>query len=177
MQYLSILLLPSAEEWCRIVRTSVMCCVLFHSEFICEVLIQSNGWSWEELSCWKSSLVLSIPALIFSQLYKRQSSISESPTVWLCWCSFSCIFFLLFESLERWLVSMSISFWGYIIQGQLLCENLLSFELSYSCLFQYFICLGFSCSWCWLGLPFWVWRKLSMLIWEALLMPFKTFPD
>lgn len=113
------------------------------------VVIQRNVWSCEELSCWKSSLVLSQTCpYIHSQLYKRQSLTSESPTGWLCWSSFSASFFLLFgsflESLESWLVRMFISFLGCIIQGQLLRENLISFEFSFSCLFQYFICL--SCS-------------------------------
>lgn len=141
------------------------------------VVTQSNVWSCEELSSWKSSLVLSICARTFTVSFTKGSHQLLRALQYDCWSSFSCIFFLLFESflesLEGWLVRMSISW----MQGQLFCENILSFELSCSCLFQYFICLGLSCSWCWLGLPFWVWRKLSMFIWEALLMPLKTFPD
>lgn len=61
------------------------------------VVIQRNVWSCEKLSCWKSSLVLSHTCpYIHSQLYKRHSSTSESPTVWLCWSSFSASFFFFY---------------------------------------------------------------------------------
>lgn len=121
-------------------------------------MIQRNVWSCEELSCWKSSLVLSHTCpYIHSQLYKRQSSTSESPTVWLCWSSFSCIVFSFYFN-HSW-NHLRADYWGWLFlscgtssKDNCFVKNLLSFELSFSCLFQYFLCLRLSCSWCWLWL-------------------------
>lgn len=140
VQCLSILLLPSMEEWYRSVRTSVMGCILFLL-WICLwgiVVIQRNVWSCEEFSCWKSSLVLSHTCpYIRSQLYKRQSSTSESPTVWLCWSSFSCIFFSFYLN-HSW-NHLRADYWGCLLlswgtssKGN--CFVKISFHLSFSLL-------------------------------------------
>lgn len=175
----------STEEWSTSVRSDHQSWVMFFftlNFYLWGItVIQKNIWTCEELSCWKSSLVLSHTCpYTHSQLHKRQSSASESPTVWLCWSSFSCIFFSfiwIIPGITWELISEDVCFFPGVHhpRAAVLWESPFIWAFSP---FQYFICLGLSWSWCWLRLPRrWVWRKLLMFIWEALLMPFKIFPD
>lgn len=119
-------------------------------------VIKRNVWSCEELSCWKNSLVLSHTCpYIDSQLYKRQSSTSENTTVWLCWSSFSCIFFSFISIIPgiTWeLVSEDVCFFPGVHHPKATALWESPFIWAFLPVSVLHLSRAFMLSWCWLGL-------------------------